>query len=210
MSDISEVYYVILQGARSQPIFNSDDDRRRLTQVVGNAIEACRVRVHAYCWLRTEARLAVQSEEKAVGDFARQVVDSYARRHERETGGAGGRLERRFRGVPVEGQTALLDLVRHIHLAPLKYGLADELDDYVWSSHPVYAGRAEATWLTTEVTLQHLAHADGSKRLTYQEFMQEGLEAYVEVMSPAYAAASPPHRDEPRVAIAAEPGQLAP
>jgi putative transposase len=186
MSDIGEVYYLILNSSRRQPIFLGDDDRRHFTQVVGEAIEACRVNVHAYCLLRAEARLAVQSTEAPVTNFALRVVDTYARSHERQHIGTGRRLERRYRKVVVEGQTALLDLVRHIHLAPLKEGLAEELDEYVWSSHPVYAGLTTTPWLTTETTLQNLAFTDGGPVRTYSEFMRAGLQSAAS-RSPALA-----------------------
>jgi hypothetical protein len=74
----------------------------------------------------------------------------------------------------VDGQSGLPDLVRHIHLAPLKAGLSDDLTEYPWSSHLVYVGLESAPWVTTEATLQHFAESGLDPRRGYIEFMKRG------------------------------------
>jgi len=153
MSLSSDVYYITLSGAGRRPLFNDDEDRRRFTQVVSEAAAACRVTVHAYCWLPSEARMAAQIDAVSPDPFAQRIADQYAR----PEGGisvTGPRFEQKCRAVPVDGRTALPDLVRHIHLAPLKAGLSDHLLGYPWSSHRVYLGLVSARWVTTAATLQ--------------------------------------------------------
>lgn len=177
MSDSSELYYIVLRGSRRQPIFIDDEDRRHFTQVVAESAAACGVTVHAYCWLQAEARLAAQLADVPFGPFAQRIAGHHARRLEREVSLTGSHFEPQYRGVPVDGQTALLDLVRHIHLAPLKAGLTSELDDladYPWSSHRVYMGVESASWLNTDTTLRHFALSAEDARPGYQEFMNLG------------------------------------
>src|SRR5262249_42554126 len=125
MSDSSEVYYVVLRGAGRQPIFNDDEDRRHFTRVVAEAAAACGVAVPAHCWLQTEARLAAQVADVPIGQFAQYIADKHTRRLKRRIALTGSLFEQQYRGVPLDGRTELPDLVRHIHLAPLKAGLTD-------------------------------------------------------------------------------------
>ena len=178
MSDPSEVYYIVLRGSRWQPIFKDDEDLRRFTLGVAECATACRVTVHAWCWLATEARLAVQMPAGVpISQFAQCLADWHAQEAERDAALTGSHFEQKYRGVPVEGQTALVDLVRHIHLAPLKAGLTDDLLQYRWSSHRAYLGLDTTPWLTTEAALRHLARASGGNaERGYREFMRQGVE----------------------------------
>jgi len=177
MSDPSEVYYIVLRGSGWQPIFKDDEDLRRFTQGVAECAAASRVTVHAWCWLATEARLAVQIADVPISQFAQCMAEWHTRRMEREGALTGSHFEQKYRGVRVDGQTALVDLVRHIHLAPLKAGLTDDLTYYPWSSHRTYLGLQACPWLTTEATLHDLAQAYGGDRERgYREFMLQGVE----------------------------------
>ncbi len=175
MSDSSEVYYIVLRGSRRQPIFKDDEDRRHFARVVADTAAACHVTVHAYCWLQDEARLAAQMPDIPVSEFARRVTEQHAQRLEEERSLTGADFDQRYRGVRVDGPTALLDLVRHIHLAPLKAGLTEDLLRYPWSSHRVYMGLDVAPWLNIEDTLLHFADTEGGDaRVGYSEFMAQG------------------------------------
>jgi REP element-mobilizing transposase RayT len=174
MKDSSEVYYVVLRGAGRQPIFNDDDDRHHFTRVVAEAAAACGVTVHAYCWLQTEARLAAQVADIPIAQFAQYIADKHTRRLKRRVSLTGSLFEQQYRGVLVDGQTDLPDLVRHIHLAPLKAGLTEDLTEYPWSSHLVYIGLESAPWVTTEATLRHFASSGPDPRRGYIEFMKRG------------------------------------
>src|SRR5262245_6908563 len=177
MSDPSEVYYIVLRGSGWQPIFKDDEDLRHFTEGVAECAAACRVTVHAWCWLSTEARLAVQIADVPISQFAECMADWHTRRLERDVALTGSHFEQKYRGVRVDGQTALVDLVRHIHLAPLKAGVTDDLEYYPWSSHRAYLGLQPCPWLTTSATLRDLAQAyGGDAERGYREFMLQGVE----------------------------------
>src|SRR6185295_18293350 len=177
MSDSSEVYYIVLRGSGWQPIFKDDEDLRRFTQGVAECVATCCVTVHAWCWLATEARLAVQMADVPISQFAQCMAEWHTRRMERDSALTGSHFEQKYRVVRVDGQTALVDLVRHIHLAPLKAGLTDDLTYYPWSSHRTYLGLQPCPWLTTSATLRDLAQAyEGDAERGYREFMLQGVE----------------------------------
>jgi putative transposase len=176
MSDQNEIYYVVLRGAGRQPIFNNDEDRDHFTHVVAEAAPACRVTVYGYCWLQAEARLAMRISDISISRFAKRVARQHAERLNREVSLTGNHFEQKCRGVKVDGQTALVDLVRHIHLAPLKAGLVASPSAYPWSSHRVYMGLLKAPWLATKPLLKHFAETEGNALIGYTRFMEQGAE----------------------------------
>jgi putative transposase len=199
MSDPNELYYVVLRGAGRQPIFSTDDDRDHFTRVVAEQAAACAVTVYAYCWLAAEARLAVAIDGVSISRFAQRVAKQHAQRLEREVAITGSHFEQKCRGVKVDGQTALVDLVRHIHLAPLKAGLTADPADYPWSSHRVYLGLTHAPWLATDPLLRHFRQAEGDAVRGYMKFMGQGaenIEAIASVAEPSGVLGAP--RGNPR------------
>jgi hypothetical protein len=177
MSDQNDdIYYVVLRGAGRQPLFNNDDDRTHFTAVVAEAAKECGVTVYAYCWLQAEARLAVRLSDISISRFSQRVAKQHAQRLEREIALTGSHFEQKCRGVKVDGQTALVDLVRHLHLAPLKAGLAEDPAAYAWSSHRAYLGLVEEPWVATEPLLKQFEQAQGDAVRGYIEFMGQGTE----------------------------------
>jgi putative transposase len=195
MSESNDLYYVVLRGGARQPIFNSDDDRDHFTGVIADQAVSCGVTVHAYCWLPAEARLAVRISGVSINRFAQLVGKQHARRLEREISITGSHFEQQCRGVKVAGQTALADLVRHIHLAPLKAGLVADAAAYRWSSHQVYLGLAAAPWLATEPLLEHFRQTEGDAIRGYMRLMAQGAEN-IETIAPAAESSGP--RTPPR------------
>jgi len=194
MSQSNDLYYVVLRGAGRQPLFNTDDDRDHFTKVIAEQAAACGVTVFAYCWLASEARLAARISGVSINKFAQAVGKRHAQRLERDVAITGSHFEQKCRGVKVDGQTALVDLVRHIHLAPLKAGLAADAADYPWSSHRVYLGLVQAPWLATEPLLKHFRETEGDAVRGYMKFMGQGaenVEASASVVEPAGVPAPP-------------------
>ena len=102
----------------------------------------------------------------------------------------------RNRNLPFQ---ALADLVRHIHLAPLKAGLTADASSYLWSSHRVYLGLAQAPWLATDPLLKYFRQAEGDAVRGYMKFMGQGaenVEAIASLVEPARVLGTP--RSSPR------------
>lgn len=176
MSESNEIYYVVLRGAGRLPLFSSDDDRNHFTQVVAEAGPACRVTIYGYCWLEAEARLAMKISDISISRFAKRVAREHALRLNREVSLTDSHFEQKCRGVKVDGQTALMDLVRHLHLAPVKAGLAGDPAAYPWTSHRVYLGLEKARWLSTKPLLRQFEQSDGNAVVGYRRFMDLGTE----------------------------------
>jgi REP element-mobilizing transposase RayT len=188
MSESNDLYYIVLRGGGRQPVFSTDDDREHFTKVVAEQAAACEITVFAYCWLKTEARLAARISGVSVNKFAQLVGKQQAQRLEREIAITGSHFEQKCRGVKVDGQTALIDLVRHIHLAPLKAGLVADAADYPWSSHRVYLGLVPAPWVATEPLLKHFRQTEGDAVRGYMKFIGQGaenVEAIASLVEPA-------------------------
>jgi REP element-mobilizing transposase RayT len=143
-------HFLLLFSASGKSVFGSDDDRRKLNDVVAEVSGELRVRVHAYCWLTNEIELIAQTGPVAPERLIRKIASSY-------TAAVGGRLGRNgtlFSDAHVcyepESQSDLVDVVRSMHVRPVVLDLAEDHLTYPWSSARVYAGLEELPWLTRD------------------------------------------------------------
>jgi putative transposase len=82
-------------------------------------------------------------------------------------------FERRYRAILINSDEYLLELVRYIHLNPVRARLVDNPDHYRWSSHGAYRGGACPKWLTTDRVLQVFASSANKAQRRYRDFMQQ-------------------------------------
>jgi REP element-mobilizing transposase RayT len=173
------LYHVTLRGNHRQPIFVLDTDRDRLDSIVADASSRDDVTVHAFCWMTNHIHLLVEVGEAPLGRFMQRVASRYARFLQRSQETTGHLFERRYHAVLVDTERYLLDLVRYIHLNPVRGGLASDPADYRWSSHRDYLGRAHRPWVRQRRVLGMLAADPASARLAYANFVTQGLETPV-------------------------------
>ena len=75
----------------------------------------------------------------------------------------------------VEADSYFLELVRYIHLNPVRAGLISKPDGYAWSGHDVYLDRRQVSWLTTEWALSQWSKRIGTAQARYRQFVHEGM-----------------------------------
>ena len=71
----------------------------------------------------------------------------------------------------------MLELVRYIHLNPLRAGLAknlEELERYPWCGHGALMGRQEVLWQKVSEVLEYFGLKAKKARSGYRQFMEEG------------------------------------
>jgi putative transposase len=76
----------------------------------------------------------------------------------------------------IDADSYLLELVRYIHCNPVRAGLVQSPDQYQWSSHRTYLGRAAIPWLTTDWVLSQFAARERKARELYEGFIAEGID----------------------------------
>lgn len=186
------LYHVTLRGNHRLPIFAQESDRDRLDSIVADASSRDSVTVHAYCWMTNHVHALLEVASEPLGRFMQRVASQYARFLQRRHETTGHLFERRYHAVLVDTERYLLDLVRYIHLNPVRGGLAADPADYPWSSHRDYLGRAQRPWVHQLRVLGMLARDLPTARTVYARFVAAGLGA--EIRSPLDASESADRR----------------
>jgi len=171
------LYYVHLRGNGGQAIFAGAQDYYDFCALVGRAARRSRARVHAYCWMWNTVRLAVEISDVPVGRLVQRIAAQHSRDLHRKLGSSGHLFERGYRALLMDADPYLPELVRHIHLTPVRAGAASEAAEYAWSSHRAYLRLARVPWLTTHVVMRRLKSSSTDALDAYRKFMTEANEA---------------------------------
>lgn len=168
-------YHVILRGNHREDIFFTRRDRDRFADLVAEVIERFRMRVHAYCLMTNHVHLLMQVSDVPLGRAMMRIASRYARATQRQRPTTGHLFERRYRAILIDADSYLLELIRYIHLNPVRARIVSDPAEYEWSSHKDYLGVRLNAWVTTDVALSLFHKEEGKARLAYQRFISGGL-----------------------------------
>jgi REP element-mobilizing transposase RayT len=165
------LYHVVLRGNHQQAVFDREADYHIFEDILERALRRYGARVHAYCWMTNHVHLAAQVGDTPLGRVMQAVASSYARRKQQRIPTTGHLFERRYRAILVDSDAYWLTLVRYIHRNPVEAGMVADPEDYRWSSHRSYLGRACPAWLTIAPTLAMFGDSTADAVAIYRRFV---------------------------------------
>lgn len=168
------VYHVMLRGNGGQEIFFDSADRSRFLLILQQGLEKFHHRIHAYCLMSNHVHLALQVTDTPLSKIMQNLGFRYTQHINRKQKRTGHLFQGRFKALLIDGDCYLLELVRYIHLNPVRAGMVNNPEDYPWSSHGCYLGRSNTPWLTTDWVLGQLDDDMARAQLQYGRFVQHG------------------------------------
>ncbi len=171
------LYHVTLRGNAGQTIFFNDNDRYYFYSLVQEGVERFGHRIHGFCCMRNHFHLAVQVGDIPLSKIMQNLSFRYTRWINQRKKRDGHLFQGRYKAILVDANRYLLELVRHIHLHPVREGEVRDPIEYPWSGHRAYLGEVQLPWLTTEGVLSQFSQQRAAARRRYVKFVQEGLKA---------------------------------
>ena len=153
------IHYVVLFGNGGQEIFQDDADKENFIELLSVARSRCNAEIFAFCLTRRDARLVVRVSDVPVGRLVQRVATQYSRNNHAKYATAGYLFQHPYRAYLLEGTTHLLEIVRHVHRAPVELDVTDNPDGYRWCSHRTYLGLESLDWLNPAPVRELLAAA---------------------------------------------------
>lgn len=176
-------YHVTLRGNHQQDIFFTATDRQRMDLLFADGLERFDARLHAYCYMTNHVHALIQVGNEPLGRLMQRVAGQYARMTQARLQTTGHLFENRYYTVLVDTDTYLLEVIRYVHLNPVRAGLAKTPDAYPWSSHHAFVGARREPWVTTDFALSVFASEREKAIDAYRAFVLLAL-GNSEVRSP--------------------------
>lgn len=127
-------YHVMLRGNDGQVIFFDDSDRCRFYLLIQEGISRFRYRVHAFCCMGNHIHLTIQVSEIPLSRIIQNLSFRYTRWINRKYGRIGHLFQGRYKAILVDADIYLAQLVRYIHLNPVRGRLVMNPEDFSWSA----------------------------------------------------------------------------
>lgn len=172
------LHHIIARGNEQRKIFTDGKDRERFLERLGEIVTETKSR--CYCWslMPNHFHLFLRTGSTPISTIMRRLLTGYAigfnRRHRRW----GHLFQNRYKSILCQEDPYFLELVRYIHLNPLRSKLvADirQLDTYPYSGHSVIMGARDNDWQDKETVLNRFGKRIGTARKKYREFVEKGI-----------------------------------
>lgn len=170
------VYHVILRGNSGQDVFFDAADRTRFFLLLQESVERFGYRIHAFCLMTTHTHLALQVGDIPLSRIMQNIGFRYTQFINRKYQRTGHLFQGRYKALLIDADSYLLELIRYIHLNPVRAGMVRSPDEYPWSSHPYYSGDSpHPLWLTTDWALTQFGGEAETATKRYRAFIADGL-----------------------------------
>lgn len=172
------LHHVMVRGIERRPLFRDDRDRDDFLRRLGSLAGSGTLIVYAWALLPNHVHLLVRTGTRPLARTMRSLLTGYAgafnRRHRR----AGHLFQNRYRSIVVEEEAYFLELVRYLHLNPIRGGLVPDLhalERHPYTGHAALMGKVSRPWQETGEVLGHFAKALRRARAHYRTFVAAGV-----------------------------------
>lgn len=172
------LHHVIIRGIEKKAIFKDDADRSDFVARLGRLALETQTSVFAWALVHNHAHLLVKSSGYGLPGFMRRLLTGYAigfnLRHRRH----GHLFQNRYKSIVCEEDAYFRELLRYIHLNPLRARAVkslSELDRYPWTGHAAIVGNIPNGWQDRDYVLKWFGRPEASAKAAYRTYVEEGV-----------------------------------
>jgi REP-associated tyrosine transposase len=96
--------------------------------------------LYAYCFMPNHIHLLVERREDEIGRVMHRLLTGYSRYFNKKQGRTGHLFQKRYKAILCQTDQYLAELVRYIHLNPVRAKMVSNPAAYVYSSYGAYLG----------------------------------------------------------------------
>jgi putative transposase len=172
------VHHVMGRGRERRVIFSNDRDRddflRRLAGILHETYTAC----YAWVLMPDHFHLLLKTGQVPISQVMGRLLTGYAVSYNRRHRRTGHLFQNRYTSILCDEEPYLLELVRYVHLNPIRAGLASDmeaLDGYCSSGHRALIGNDTRDWQETKTVLRLFSATRSVARTRYRRFVEQGM-----------------------------------
>jgi putative transposase len=172
------LHHVIIRGIERRKIFTDDQDRENFIKRLSLLLPLTKTHCYAWAFLSNHAHFLLRSGPKGIAALMRRLLTGYAvyfnRRHKRH----GQLFQNRYKSIVCQEDVYLQELVRYIHLNPLRATIVvslKKLNRYPYCGHSALMGKKERQWQDVDYVLGFFGTRVGEARKGYESYVRDGI-----------------------------------
>jgi putative transposase len=169
------LYHVIFRGNDRRAIFHSHEDHTKFLSLLTAAKERLPFFLYAFCLMTNHVHLLVERKADTIGRIMHRVLTGYCQYYNRRHKRVGHVLQGRHKAILCDSEMYMGELVRYIHLNPVRAKMVANAQEYPYSSHRAYVGLDNAGIVDVDPVLRLFAAKRQIARLEFQKYVQLGI-----------------------------------
>jgi len=172
------LHHVMARGIERTALFRNDRDRADFVARLATVAGAGAWTVYAWALLPNHAHLLVRTGQRPLARSMRSLLTGYAGAFNRHHHRVGHLFQNRYKSIVVEEEPYLLELVRYLHLNPLRAKIVPDLhalDRLPWTGHSALLGTVARPWQATAPILARFGRSRRRAVAAYRAFVAAGL-----------------------------------
>jgi len=173
------LHHVIGRSIERGKIFYDEKDRDDFLARLGEIVKQSRTRCYGWALIPNHFHLLLKTGNVPIATVMRRLLSGYAgsfnRRHRR----SGHLFQNRYKSILCQEDAYLKELVRYIHLNPLRAGTVrtlEELDRYPYCGHSYLMRNNKNDWQETESVLTLFGDRVSTAQRGYRRFVEKGMD----------------------------------
>lgn len=169
-------YHITARGNERKDIFRSRGDREQFLSYLASAAERYQAVIHVYCLMSNHYHLLLETPLGNLSQIMRHINGAYTTSFNTKRRRVGHLLQGRYKAILVEADLYAQELSRCIHLNPVRAGMANSPQDYMWSSYCSYIGkRKPPDWLSRDMILGNFGRKLSEAERRYRDFVESAI-----------------------------------
>ena len=152
------LYHVITRGNDRQDIFHAAEGYLKFLSLLVSQKQKTQFFLYAYCLMTNHIHLLIERRAETVGRIMQRVLTGYSQWYNRRYKHIGHVFQGRHKAILCDGDTYLAELVRYIHLNPVRARMVTLPEDYPYSSHREYVGLEPSGIVDVDPLLRRFGH----------------------------------------------------
>jgi REP element-mobilizing transposase RayT len=167
------LHHVMIRGIERGEIVGGVKDRKEFIERMGTLADETGTKIYAWALMANHAHILLRSGPKGLPRYMRRLLGSYAIYYNQAHQRHGHVFQNRYKSIVCDEEPYFMELVRYIHLNPLRAKLVHSLahlDNYQWCGHGSILGVRKREWQDNGYVLRWFGSKEG-----YREFVKQGI-----------------------------------
>lgn len=173
------LHHVICRGIDRQKIFSDKDDYSLFLKRLGDLLIETKTSCFAWALMPNHFHLLLRTGNVSISTLMKRLLTGYAIHFNRRHNRYGHLFQNRYKSILCQEDAYLFELVRYIHLNPMRANLVMEygsLAGYPYCGHGAMMGRKKIEWQDTQYVLRLFGQKESTARSEYSRFVRSGID----------------------------------
>ena len=173
------LHHIMARGIERCKVFRNDMDRNDFLGRLGHILVETQTPCYAWALIPNHFHLLLRTDSVPIATVMRRLLSGYAQSFNRRHRRHGHLFQNRYKSILCQEDRYLLELVRYIHLNPLRAGLVPDfrrLQGYRYCGHGALIGNHKVVFQHTDTVLKRFAKTLDAARKQYREFVRKGID----------------------------------